>query len=195
MIPVLMLPLISVLVLPIGWLEYRLLQKTRWGILLGVLNLALLYGPWIIAILRSPSYLTEEVAAVIGLGMLITGLILLIAAASLNLRAPGQMRTMPETLLTKGPYRWTRHPLYMGNVLLISGGVLALASFELFLVTPLLWVIAAIASRYEDNTRLKPQFGEAFRQYQAQTPFLLPFWGWILWGIIYLGAMVQSIVA
>ena len=195
MISVLILPLISVLVLPIGWLEYRLLQKTRWGILLGALNLAFLYGPWIVAILRSPNYLAEEAAAAIGLGMLITGLILLIATAPLNLRAPGQMRTMPKTLLTKGPYRWTRHPLYMGHVLLISGGVLALASVELFLVTPLLWVVAAIASLFEENTRLNLQFGEAFRQYQAQTPFLLPLWGWILWGIIYLGAMAQSIVS
>jgi protein-S-isoprenylcysteine O-methyltransferase Ste14 len=195
MILVLMLPLISVLVLPIGGLEYRLLQKTRWGILLGILNFTVLYGPWIVAVLRLPDYLTNGATAASGLVMLIAGLILLIVTAPLILRAPGQMRTVPRTLLTEGPYRWTRHPLYVGHALLISGGVLAFASLELFLVTPILWVIAAIASRYEENTRLKPQFGEAFRQYQAQTPFLLPLWGWILWGIIYLGAMAQSIVA
>jgi protein-S-isoprenylcysteine O-methyltransferase Ste14 len=104
------------------------------------------------------------------------------------------MRTVPRTLLTEGPYRSTRHPLYVGHVLLISGGVLAFASLELFLLTPIIWVIAAIASRYEENTRLRPQFGEEFCKYQAHTAFLLPFWGWILWGIIYLGAMVQCIV-
>lgn len=113
MISVLMLPLISVLVLPIGWLEYRLLQKTRWGILLGILNLTVLYGPWIVAVLRLPDYFTDGATAATGLVMLTAGLILLIVTAPLILRAPGQMRTVPITLLTKGPYRWTRHPLYV----------------------------------------------------------------------------------
>jgi protein-S-isoprenylcysteine O-methyltransferase Ste14 len=195
MISPLILPLFSVLVLPIGWLEYRLLQKTRKGILLGIFNSAVLYGPWIAAALKSPHHLTDRVAAATGVVMLIAGLIILIAAAPLILRAPGQMRSMPEALLTKGPYRWTRHPLYVGHVVLISGAVLAFASIELFLLTPILWVIAAIASRYEESTRLRHQFGQEFCQYQARTAFLLLFRGWILWGIIYLAAMVQYIGA
>jgi protein-S-isoprenylcysteine O-methyltransferase Ste14 len=193
MISPLILPLFSVLVLPIGWLEYRLLQKTRKGILLGIFNSAVLYGPWIVAALKSPDYLTDGATAATGIVMLIAGLILLIAAVPLILRAPGQMRSMPEALLTKGPYRWTRHPLYVGHVLLISGAVLTFASLDLFLLTPILWVIAAIASRYEESTRLRHQFGQEFCQYQAKTAFLLPFRGWILWGIIYLAAMVQYI--
>lgn len=190
-------PLISVLVLPIGWLEYKLflLRKTQWGIPLGILNLAILYGSWIAAIRDSLNRLTVGANVAVGLGMVMTALILWVVAYPLILPVRGQVLTMPEALVTKGPYRWTRHPMYVGHVMFISGGVFAVGALEVFLVTPVLWIIVMIASRYEEHTRLEPRFGEAFRQYRARTPFLLPLWGWILWGIIYLGVIVRLIIA
>jgi protein-S-isoprenylcysteine O-methyltransferase Ste14 len=194
MIPALAWPLLTVLVLPIGWVEYRILQKTRWGILLALLTVAALYGPWLLAIRGSPHLFELGLHTLVGLGLVLIALYLWVAAAPLILRDRGQVMTIPERLVTEGPYRWTRHPLYVGHALFIGGGVLASGALEVFLVIPLLWVIAAVASRYEEVSRLEPLFRETFRQYQSRTPFLLPLWAWLLWSILYGAVAVRLMV-
>jgi len=187
-------PLLTVLVLPIGWVEYRILQKTRWGMLLALVNAGVLYGPWLMAMRGSPLLFDLGWHTPIGLGLMLLGLLLWITAYPLILRDRGQVMTIPERLVTEGPYRWTRHPLYVGHALVIGGGVLASGALEVFLVIPLLWVIAAVASRYEEVSRLEPLFRETFRQYQSRTPFLLPLWAWLLWSILYGAVVVRLIV-
>ncbi|OGP60434.1 MAG: hypothetical protein A2V67_19045 [Deltaproteobacteria bacterium RBG_13_61_14] len=194
MIPPLAWPLLTLLVLPIGWVEYRLLQKTRWGILLGLVSAGVVYGPWLLAIRGSPHRFELGLHTLPGLGLVLIALYLWVAAAPLILRDRGQIKTMPQALVTAGPYRWTRHPLYVGHALFIGGGVLASGALEVFLMIPLLWVIAAVASRYEEVSRLEPLFRETFRQYQSRTPFLLPLWAWLLWSILYGAVVVRLIV-
>lgn len=139
-----------------------MLQKTRWGILLEILNLVVLYGQWIVAVRGSLNRLIGVTTSAVGLAMVILALTLWTAVAPLVFRARGQVMTMPEVLVTEGPYRCTRHPLYMGHVVFISAGVLVSGALDLFLVTPLLWIIAPIASRYEEHTRLRPRFSCRF---------------------------------
>ena len=185
-------PLLVFLVLPIGWVEYRLLLKTRWGVLLGLVNAGALYGPWLMAIRGSPLLFERGWHTLIGLGLMLIGLLLWITAGPLILRDRGQVMTLPQRLVTEGPYRWTRHPLYVGHAFFISGGVLFSGVLEVFLLTPILWAVAAIASRYEERSRLEPLFRETFRHYQARTPFLLPFWAWFFWAILYGAAAVRA---
>ena len=193
MIPPLAWPLLTLLVLPLGWIEFKLLEKTRWGILLALLTVAALYGPWVMAIRGSPHRFEPGLHTMAGLGLALVALYLWAAAAPLILRDRGQIKTMPQALVTAGPYRWTRHPLYVGHVLFIGGAVLASGAWEVFLMTPILWVIAAITGSYEERSRLQPLFGETFRLYQEQTPLLLPKWTWVLWGIIYGAVLVRTI--
>ena len=184
-IPSLAWPLLTFLVLPLGWIEFKLLEKTRWGISLALLTVAFLYGPWVMAVRSSAHGFYFGLQVPMGLALALIALYLWIAAAPLILRDRGQIMTRPQALVTTGPYRWTRHPLYVGHALFIGGGVLASGALEVFLLTPLLWVIAAIAGRYEERSRLGPIFGETFLQYQGRTPLLLPLWGWIAWAAIY----------
>ena len=195
MTPVLILPLFSFLVLPIGWLEYRMLPKSRLAGILAFVNLIVLYCPWIIAIWHSHICYTCIIFRLLGLCMIATALALWKTAAPLILRVPGQLRAMPEKIVTEGPFRHTRHPLYVGHVLFISGGLLIFGALKIFMETPLVWGIAAIAALYEENTRLKPHFGETFQKYKSKTPFLLPLWGWILLAFIYIGVIVQLFIS
>ena len=68
---------------------------------------------------------------------------------------------------------------------MIAGSALAFGALNVFLETPILLGIAAIAGTYEETKRLLPLFGKAFEQYKAKTYFLLPTWGWIALGVIY----------
>ncbi|HPO15109.1 MAG TPA: isoprenylcysteine carboxylmethyltransferase family protein [Candidatus Hydrogenedentes bacterium] len=183
--------LLCLLVLPVGWLEYRILEKSRWGVLLSVINLALLYGPWVVLGWRSFTGLAFSPNVLVGSGMMVVAIVLFLTGVPSILKARGQITTWPDSLVTTGPYRFIRHPLYAGHALLIVGGMLAAAPTQLFMATPVLWIIAIIASRYEETHRLQIRFGEAYTHYSARTPFLLPVWGWILYGIIYLTSALK----
>ena len=187
--------LVCALVLPAGWLEYRLLEKTRWGVLLGLVNVGLLYGPWVVLGWASFAGASFSLATVLGIAMMIVAIMLFVTGATPILRVHGQWKTRPESLVTTGPYRFVRHPLYVGHALLIGGGILTAGDRLLFLATPILWVIAAAASRYEEVTRIEPCFGDQYRRYKACTPFLLPIWGWILSALIYFGTAMEVLRA
>ena len=77
------------------------------------------------------------------------------------------------TLVTSGPYRWVRHPLYLtgmvgfiGFVLLSENWFIALASISVFMV--MLFRIP------KEEARLVDKFGEAYREYMQRTGRFLP---------------------
>jgi protein-S-isoprenylcysteine O-methyltransferase Ste14 len=77
-------------------------------------------------------------------------------------------------LVTTGPYRWVRHPLYVGGIALFVSIGLMLASWFI-----LLWAaIALIAVRTvvipQEEAQLVAKFGEAYRSYRSRTGALLP---------------------
>jgi protein-S-isoprenylcysteine O-methyltransferase Ste14 len=91
-------------------------------------------------------------------------------------------RNVSETVLTKsdhqlvtvGPYRWIRHPLYTtGLTLLVAIGLMAANAAILFFV-----VLISILIRYvvipTEETALESRFGEEYRSYMMQTGRLLP---------------------
>ena len=82
----------------------------------------------------------------------------------------------PESLVTTGPYRFVRHPIYTGYLLLFAGGLASLGS-PLAIAVLLLsaWRFYKPRMASEDKI-LEEQFGDAWRSYAAATPSrLLPF--------------------
>jgi protein-S-isoprenylcysteine O-methyltransferase Ste14 len=77
-------------------------------------------------------------------------------------------------LVTVGPYRWVRHPLYtVGVTLFVSIGLMAANWFIV------LWAVAAlIAVRLvvipQEEAHLEATFGEYYRRYRSATGSLLP---------------------
>jgi protein-S-isoprenylcysteine O-methyltransferase Ste14 len=184
---VLLVPFICLFVLPIAWLEGRLLTKaarTGWAAVLTLLNALLLYIPWAIAIIPTRHLMIGPVT-ILGFFMIAVGLFLLVVALFPILRVPGQMRSLPERLVVEGPYRWVRHPIYLSHFLLIGGAALACGALGVFFETPIVLVMAAVGGKYEESKRLAPLFGKAFEQYRAKTHFLLPAWGWVVLGLLY----------
>lgn len=91
-------------------------------------------------------------------------------------------RNVSETVLTKsdhelvtaGPYRWIRHPLYTtGLTLLVAIGLMAanaaILSFALLTSVLIRYVVIP-----REEAALKLRFGEEYRHYMAQTGRLLP---------------------
>ena len=91
-------------------------------------------------------------------------------------------RNVSETVLTKrdhdlvtsGPYRWIRHPLYTtGGVLLLAIGFMAANWFVLLFA-----LVAVVALRVAviplEERELVNKFGDEYRRYMARTGRLLP---------------------
>jgi protein-S-isoprenylcysteine O-methyltransferase Ste14 len=84
---------------------------------------------------------------------------------------------LPEhSIVTKGPYSWVRHPLYLAG-LLIWIGLLVTFGSALALAIALLYVLPAywIYMRAEERMMLE-HFGDAYRQYKHEVGMLIPRW-------------------
>jgi hypothetical protein len=79
-----------------------------------------------------------------------------------------------QALATDGPYRFVRHPLYTGNILLVVGFALAASRWwNLAVALFFFWFYYPPAIEYEDR-KLQRIFGAAWEQWSARTPALLP---------------------
>ncbi len=80
-----------------------------------------------------------------------------------------------QDLVIDGPYRYIRHPMYSGLLLIFLGVELFTASLFIVAIIPLsgfLWW----QGRQEERI-LEAAFGETYRAYRARTTMFLP-WAW-----------------
>ena len=77
-------------------------------------------------------------------------------------------------LITDGPYRFVRHPIYLGGLLAMFGSCLVLGQVFGFAYSLLSTLGLAMKSRQEDALLAK-QFPDEFSDYQQQVKMLLPY--------------------
>lgn len=83
-----------------------------------------------------------------------------------------QAKSSPPVGLTiRGPYRWVRHPLYLFMIVLFWSCPLLTVDRLLFNILWTIWVV--IGSILEERD-LVGDFGQAYLDYQAQVPMLVP---------------------
>lgn len=78
-------------------------------------------------------------------------------------------------LVTEGPYRYIRHPLYTALFLGYLGTVLALQSWTLVAWFPA-FVVSYLLFAKEEEKVMERGFGEAYRAYRRQAGMFLPKW-------------------
>lgn len=78
-----------------------------------------------------------------------------------------------HSLVTSGPYRIVRHPIYSGGLLALLGTALAQGELRGFLALALAFVAFLIKSRFEE-ARMRAVFPE-YERYAKRTPALVPF--------------------
>jgi len=91
----------------------------------------------------------------------------------IRLYASGHIMKNRE-LARSGPYALVRHPLYTGNILLVSGFAVANVSYwAIPLAIAFFWFYYPTAIEYEDR-KLRGIFGEQWQDWAGRTPALLP---------------------
>src|SRR5262245_44843480 len=80
-------------------------------------------------------------------------------------------------LARTGPYGLVRNPLYLGNLLIILGAIVA---SEVLWLVPLaaVWSFAvyALVVRYYEEPMIGSKYGEEWRRYASEVPAWFPRW-------------------
>ena len=148
----------------------NLLKSVLHNVGVVIASLALAYlGTIVDFLLRIPGF-SSALATGFGLLLILLGFLLRTWAA-VHFYSH-QMRVISlepqNSLITTGPYRYSRNPLYLGgNVFCFFGAAMFFGSFTALVMTALHLPLVDLMIRREEK-QLEQKFGEEFRVYKKQ---------------------------
>lgn len=77
----------------------------------------------------------------------------------------------PRVFVVRGPYRWVRHPLYLCSLIMIWSCPHLTMDRLLFNGLFTVWIVIGMILEERD---LRQYFGNAYQEYQAKVPILIP---------------------
>jgi protein-S-isoprenylcysteine O-methyltransferase Ste14 len=163
----------------LGWMAAASRAKsgrTRWGYSVGVrlVMVVLILLLERVRAFRRPAPHDPALAG-IGLGLFLVGLAVAIWARvhlGRNWGMPMSEKADPE-LVTSGPYRWIRNPIYSGLILAMIGTAIAV-SVE-WLVVVLVLGGYFVYSAVMEQRLMAQQFPDTYPAYRSSTKMLIPF--------------------
>jgi len=102
----------------------------------------------------------------VGLGLTVVGLLL-------RTWACGHLEKERE-LIMSGPYRFTRNPLYLGNLLIGAGVVAGAQSLWVLALALVLFLVFYPAAISKEKQKMKQLFPEEYAYYTANVPLFFP---------------------
>jgi protein-S-isoprenylcysteine O-methyltransferase Ste14 len=129
-------------------------------------------------------FFSNSTEASLALQLALSGGLLALAGAALVLRSRAELGAawsfVPKAdqtvgLVTTGPYRLVRHPIYLGLALLATGQALAFGSWPALLIVPC-WIVPTFVWRARAEEKLLSRtFGERYAVYRQRTRMIIPF--------------------
>jgi protein-S-isoprenylcysteine O-methyltransferase Ste14 len=151
--------------------------QTQWtrfaGIRIGAILVILLLART--GILKGRAAISDPWLQGIGLGLFVLGLALAVWARvylGRNWGMPMSQKADPE-LVTTGPYRSVRHPIYSGIILAMIGTTIAVSLY---------WLVAVVLlgayftySAFVEERFMTSRFPDSYPEYKRSTKMLIPF--------------------
>lgn len=124
------------------------------------------YAGWIAMLFLDPvTFDIPDVATFFGGALGAGGLLLMIVAE----RQKGGFSRV-DTLVTTGVYRWMRHPMYAGMILMHIGFPIFFRAL-VTLFSAAFWIPLILIWQTWEEAELEERFGNAYREYQEKTWF------------------------
>jgi protein-S-isoprenylcysteine O-methyltransferase Ste14 len=127
---------------------------------------------------------SSSAEAPMALPLALSGCLLAVAGAALVLRSRAELGPawsfVPKAdqgtgLVTTGPYRLVRHPIYLGLALLATGEALAFGSWPALMIA-LAGIVPTFAWRARAEEKLLDRtFGERYAVYRQRTKMIIPY--------------------
>lgn len=80
----------------------------------------------------------------------------------------------PSELVIRGMYRYVRHPLYFGTMIMIAGIYLLFPTSNMLIVLMTSYVYIFIGSKLEER-KLRELYGESYQAYAKKVKSLIPY--------------------
>ena len=101
------------------------------------------------------------------------GLAIAIAGEAIRVWAAGHLEKSRE-VTQSGPYRWTRHPLYVGSSVMAAGIVIASRSTTLAVLAAVYMVSTLTAAIRTEEAFLRRTFGDTYDRYARSQAAAVP---------------------
>jgi protein-S-isoprenylcysteine O-methyltransferase Ste14 len=154
----------------------RILLLVAFLVALVVVNFPNLSGDAFLAYAGVPVWPNSIIDALIADAVTLGGLIVVLWARTVlggNWSAIAEVKEKHE-LITRGPYRYVRHPIYSGLLLMVLGVIIvfdrAVGVFVFAACFLSLWVKA-----HQEEKLLTEHFPQAYPEYKARVKALIPF--------------------
>ena len=156
-------------------------RKEGLFILIGIRLLSGIYGIGVVAWLINPDGMAwASLQAPLWLRWIGVGLVVIAASlVAWGLHTLGKNFTdsvvtkKEHTLVTSGPYRFVRHPLYSCYFLIVLGTALLMANWFPAVAGGVVLTLVVIRTRTEEQ-KLIERFGDEYRLYMSKTSRFLP---------------------
>lgn len=141
----------------------------------------LLYGGFAIAGMLLQSYAPLPwplpAAGLIGTLIFIAGIATDIGTMLLFVRRKANIlpHRAATRLITDGPFRFSRNPIYVGNTLMLAGAGLAFSSLWLLIAAGLAAITTHFLAVLREEEHLRAKFGGEWEAYASRTPRWLLF--------------------
>lgn len=105
-----------------------------------------------------------------GIALIVIGLATAVMAARHFKRAGTPLKPFSRAtaLVTEGPFRFTRNPMYLGLAVILVGVALALESLTPFFVIPAFVAIITAGFIVPEEAMLKERFGDSYGDFQRR---------------------------
>lgn len=107
-----------------------------------------------------------------GIVLMVLGFILSLGSGTLfrRLGTPPRPGVRATVLVTKGAFRFTRNPMYLGLITMLVGVAILLGSLSPIIVIPFfIWIIHSQFIRREEKW-MESWFGDSYLEYKRKTP-------------------------
>jgi len=117
-----------------------------------------------------------EVAKSLGIFIVFFGMALVLWS-SMHIREAflGVVEPRLDVLIKSGPYKFIRHPVYLGLTIALTGIPVAMRSYFGLIGVFILFLPSEIYRAKLEEKALKSKFGSIWEEYSAQTGFMLPY--------------------
>ena len=113
---------------------------------------------------------TDSVLFVIGLPLFAIGAILWFSSARMVITGFNAKK-----LVTSGPFRVTRNPLYSAFIVFIAPGIACVTNNFLYLICTIVMYIIFKSRIWKEEEYLAKEFGEEYAKYEKKVAQLVPF--------------------
>jgi protein-S-isoprenylcysteine O-methyltransferase Ste14 len=110
-----------------------------------------------------------------GLLLIYIGIVIILwAFVYMRLAVFALIEARRKELVDSGPYKYVRHPIYIGTLMSLIGVGLVFKSWPGILCTIIFFLPAAIFRARAEDRALSHKFGARWKDYASQTGLLLP---------------------